>query len=156
MAIKVREATASSFATFGSVFKIPRNNPTAEAAEFKYWSNVASYLIKGETEIGWCTVFRQKEMKVTGVERHLRTPEVLIPVDAPFILPILKEGDADESLEAFRVNVGEAIVIGEGVWHGACLPVGKKESSYFVIFRKGTPQEDVAKKSIATAVIDEK
>jgi ureidoglycolate lyase len=154
MSIKVKEATALSFAKFGSVFKIPGNAPTAESAEFKYWSDVASYSIIGETEIGWCTVYRRKEMRISGVERHLRTPEILIPVDAPFILPVLKGGDPDKSLEAFRVNVGEAVVIADGVWHGACLPVGKKESSYFVIFRKGTPHEDVVKKEITPMLLE--
>lgn len=154
MKVKVVEATPASFEKFGSVFKIPKSAPTAEAAEFSYWSDVASYFIQGEAEIGWCTVYRRDPLTVTGIERHVRTPELLIPVDAPFILPVLKEGDPDTKLEAFRVEVGEAVVIADGVWHGACLPVGKEQSSYFVIFRKGTPHEDVAKKTIPAATLE--
>jgi ureidoglycolate hydrolase len=50
--------------------------------------------------------------------------------------------------EAFLCSPGEAVVIDKAVWHGACLPFGKDQSSYFVIFRKGTPHEDVQKKEI--------
>lgn len=158
MKINVVEATPESFRKFGSVFKIPRGAPLAETELFRYWSDVSRYTVEGQTEIGWCTVFRQPAMKVSGIERHLRTPELLIPVDAPFILPVLKEGDSADKLEAFRVEVGEAVVIGDGVWHGACIPAGpveKTESSYFVIFRRGTPAEDVIKKEIPPVTIEE-
>lgn len=153
MTVRVVEATPVAFKKFGKVFKVPKGMPTAESAEFRYWSDVTHYSIQGETEIGWCVVYRQPAMTVTGVERHVQTPEILIPVDAPFILPVLTDGDLDNKLEAFKVDIGEAIVIREGVWHGACLPLGKKESSYFVIFRKGTPQEDVAKRAITGVTI---
>lgn len=154
MKLKVIEATPDSFRPYGRVFKIPRSQPLAETDQFRYWSNIAEFTIQGATEIGWCTVFRRGGASVRGVERHLRTPEILIPVDAPFILPVMKEGDSEEDLKAFKVNVGEAIVIGDGVWHAPCIPVGKKESSYFVIFRKGTPQEDVTKKEIGKMIVE--
>ncbi|MBI2619836.1 MAG: ureidoglycolate lyase [Ignavibacteriales bacterium] len=155
MKLKVLEATPDSFGKFGSVFKVPRSKPLAETDQFRYWSDIAEYKINGATEIGWCTVFRHTEPVVTGVERHLSTPEILIPVDAPFILPVMKEGEGVDTLEAFRVNVGEAVIIGDGIWHAPCIPVGKRESSYFVIFRKGTPQEDVIKKEIPRVVVEE-
>lgn len=155
MKIKIGEATTESFRKFGSVFKAPRGTPLAVSNLFRYWSDVARYTIEGETEIGWCTVFQQSAMMVSGLERHLQTPELLIPVDAPFVLPVLKDGDPAEKLEAFRVEVGEAVVIGDGVWHAPCIPVGKKESSYFVIFRRGTPSEDVIKREIPAVTLEE-
>jgi ureidoglycolate hydrolase len=152
--IKVKDITPENFAKFGRVVKWPTTKPTAEAKEFKFWSDITDYHIAGETEIGVCTVFQQAKMEVSGVERHFRTPEILIPIDAPFILPVLLDGEPDSALETFRVNLGEAVVIGDAVWHGACLPVGKTESSYFVIFRKGTPFEDVEKKSISKIEVE--
>ena len=147
--IKVKDITPGNFKKFGSVVKWPTTKPTAETKEFKFWSDIANYHIAGETEIGVCTVYLQPRMELAGVERHLRTPEILIPIDAPFVLPVLLEGHPDNAVEAFRVNVGEVVVINDAVWHGACLPVGKNESSYFVIFRKGTPFEDVEKKPVS-------
>jgi len=148
MNVKIQKATPESFGRFGRVVSSPSGAPTAEAEEFKFWSDIANYRIQGETEIGLCTVYAQPKMAVSGVERHLRTPEILIPVDAPFVLPVLLEGDSEGNVAAFKVDLGEAVVINDGVWHGACLPVGKKESTYFVIFQRGTPHEDVAKKDI--------
>jgi ureidoglycolate lyase len=134
---------------FGSVVTAPAGAPTSHGADYRFWSDLAHYTIDGETEIGLCTVYRQNSPVITGMERHLRTAELLIPVDVPFVLPLLRDGEDSSAARAFRVNPGEAIVIDEGIWHGACLPVGRDEATYFVIFRRGTPHQDVEKKPVA-------
>ncbi len=144
--IKAYHITDANFTPFGKVVTSPKAQPTSQAADYTFWSDIADYYIAGETEIGLCTVYAQPKQEITGVERHLRTPEILIPIDASFVLPLFD--DMRRKAEAFSVNIGEAVVINTGVWHGACLPFGKKEATYFVIFRKGTPHEDVMKKSI--------
>lgn len=153
MRVKANRITPENFAKFGRVVKTPSGEPTSQASDYKFWSDIAHYLIEGETEIGICTVYRQRTSQISGVERHLKTPEILIPVDGPFILPVLLEGEPNAGIEAFRVNLGEAAVTNKGVWHGACLPVGKKKISYFVIFRRNTPFEDVEKKTIQSTAI---
>lgn len=146
--INSKPITEDNFKKFGKVVKSPKGEPTAQAADFKFWSDITNYEIDGSTEIGICTVYKQSKNIIAGMERHLLTPEILIPIDAPFVLPLLKDGESEEQVETFQVGIGEAVVIDKAVWHGACLPVGKEESSYFVIFRKGTPSEDVYKKEI--------
>jgi len=79
------------------------------------------------------------------MERHLNTPEFLIPIDAPFIIPLLNDAKKPGESEAFLVEIGQAIVINERVWHGACIPYEKDQCSYFVIFKRGTPHTDVEK-----------
>ena len=64
------------------------------------------------------------------------------------VVLLLLEDAAEKEAKAFRVDLGQAIVIDPAVWHGACLPVGKQESSYFVIFRRKTPYTDVEKKAV--------
>src|SRR5512140_3024433 len=154
MTLKPAHITGKNFASFGKVVAGPKGKPTSQGSDYKFWSDIADYAIDGETEIGICTVYRQKDSTITGMERHLRTPEILVPIDAPFILPLLLEGEPETSARAFRVNCGEAVVINAAVWHGACLPVGRKVSSYFVIFRKMTPHEDVEKKPVEPFRID--
>jgi ureidoglycolate lyase len=149
MTVTSVQATPASVKAFGAVVTGPAGAPTSQAADYRFWSDLAHYSIQGETEIGLCTVYRQPNPTITGMERHLRTAELLIPVDAPFVVPLLREGDPPTAAKAFRVNPGEAIVINEGVWHGACLPVGKDEATYFVIFRRGTPHQDVEKKTVS-------
>ncbi len=148
MIVQSKRISPQNFARFGSVVTRPDGTPTSQAANYRFWSDIADYAIEGETEIGLCTVYRQPKTEISGMERHLRTPEILVPIDAPFVLPLLIEGDSDEKAEAFRVDIGEAVVINRAVWHGACLPVGREESSYFVIFRRNTPHEDVVKKEV--------
>jgi ureidoglycolate lyase len=138
----------SAFARFGKVVLSPRGRPTSEAKEYKFWSDIAHYEIRGETEIGLCQVFRQPVNEIEGMERHLLTPEILIPVDAPFVLPLLLEGSSSREAGVFRVEPGQAVVIHPGIWHGACLPAGAKASWYFVVFRRGTPTTDVEKKQV--------
>jgi len=146
--INTKPITEDNFKKFGKVVKSPKGEPTAQADDFKFWSDITNYEIDGSTEIGICTVYKQPKNLINGMERHLQTPEILIPIDAPFVLPLLKEEEPEENTEAFQVDIGEAVVIDKAIWHGACLPVGNEESSYFVIFRKGTPNEDVYKKEI--------
>lgn len=143
-----QRATSVSFAAYGSVVTLPQGPTTSEGPEYKFWSDIAHYRIEGETEIGLCTVFAGPQQAVGGVERHLRTPETLIPIDGPFILPLAREINGKMIVEAFSVAVGEAVVINPGVWHGPCFPVNQASESYYVMFRRGTPAEDVEKRTI--------
>ena len=154
MKIKSKHISQENFKKFGKVVTAPEGKPTSQSADYKFWSDIADYLIEGETEIGICTVYKQPINQISGMERHLRTPEILIPIDAPFTLPLLLDGESEEDTEAFQCDLGEAVVINKAVWHGACFPVGKEESSYFVIFRKGTPHEDVEKKETRSIGIE--
>jgi ureidoglycolate lyase len=150
MTASPRRATPEAFARFGAVVPAPTQEPTAADATFSYWSDLAHYRIEGETEIGLCTVYRQSEPRVTWMERHDRTPEFLIPADGPFLLPVMDDAGA---VEVFRVEPGEAVVIGQGVWHSACHPVHGDSATYFVVFRRGTPQEDVTKQDLEPVVV---
>jgi ureidoglycolate hydrolase len=158
MKLKSEHISSENFKKFGKVVTAPKGEPTSQAADYKFWSDIANYNIDGDTEVGICTVYKQPKnaslQEISEMERHLRTPEILIPIDAPFTLPLLIDGESEDNVKAFQCNIGEAVVINKAVWHGACLPVGKDESSYFVIFRKDTPNEDVEKKKIKTIEIE--
>jgi ureidoglycolate lyase len=146
-----QRATPEAFARFGSVVPAPTVEPTAADPTFSYWSDLAHYRIEGETEIGLCTVHRQADPRVTWMERHDRTPEILIPADGPFLLPVMDEAGA---VEVFRVEPGEAVVIGDGVWHSACHPAEAASATYFVVFRRGTPREDVVKRDVPAVAVE--
>jgi ureidoglycolate lyase len=148
--IPVSPLTASAFAPFGRVVRTPDGEPTAASDAFRFWSDVAAFHIEGETEIGVCTVYRQPQATVDWMERHLRTPEVLIPTDGPFVLPVMS---ADGPIRAFRVEMGEAVVIADGVWHSACHPLSSESATYLVVFRRGTPHEDVEKLAVGPVSI---
>ncbi|HAE87817.1 TPA: hypothetical protein DCG86_07315 [Candidatus Marinimicrobia bacterium] len=152
--VQVKPITVESFKRFGQVVQLPKTRPTAEGETFSFWSDIAHYFIDGQTEIGLCTVTVPSGHQITGLERHLKTPEILIPIDAPFVLSLLLEGERVQELKVFRVNVGEAVVINRGVWHGPCIPLEKPKSTYFVIFRQKTPLDDVEKRSISGVIVN--
>ena len=148
--VKAQRITSERFARYGKVARLDGTEPLAEGPQFQFWSDVAAFEVEGPTEIGYCTVVDPADQIVNWMERHARTPEVLIPIDWPFILPVMM----GEEVEAFEVHPGEAVVINPDVWHSACLPLGRMEATYFVIFRRGTPHEDVAKQEIGGVRIE--
>ncbi len=152
--VQIQALTPENVIAYGEMVKLPQSRPTSEGDTYVFWSDIANYQIDGKTEIGLCTVTAPANNILSGMERHLHTPEILIPVDAPFGVPLLREGDDDGKLQVFRVNVGEAIVIHEGIWHGACIPLEKPKGTYFVIFKHQTPYEDVEKKAISRTAVN--
>jgi ureidoglycolate hydrolase len=153
MKVKAKKITEQNVANFGKVVVGASGTPTSQAADYKFWSDIASYYIEGETEIGICTVYKQPSMVINGMERHLNTPEILIPIDTPFIITLLLDKEKPENVDAFIVEIGQVIAINDKVWHGACIPEGKDECSYFVIFKKGTPSNDVEKTKLPEITI---
>ena len=153
MNIKAKKVTTENVSPFGKVVIGTLGSPTSQASDYKFWSNIMNYKIDGETEVGICTVYKQPTNSINGMERHLNTPEILIPIDAPIILPLLKDKNKPEDADAFIIDIGQAIVIDEKVWHGASIPLGKDECSYFVIFRRGTPHNDVEKTDLPEITI---
>jgi len=146
--LKVKHITVDNFKKYGTPVFTPVIKPTAEDITYKFWSDIAHFKITDQTEIGICKVYEQSKPIITAMERHKKTPEILIPIDRPFILPLLANGDSVGQAKIFRVDVGEAVVINAGIWHGASIPFHAEQSAYFVIFRRHTPQDDVEKKEI--------
>lgn len=153
MKIKAKKITNDNFGSYGKVVVGAVGAPTSQSLDYKFWSDIMNYKIDGETEVGICTVYRQEVDTIRTMERHIKTPEVLIPIDAPFILPLLSDKNKPETAEAFIVNIGQALAMNKEVWHGTCIPLDKKECSYFVVFKKGTPQNDVEKMEISELTI---
>ena len=148
LTLRTKKISRENFEKFGRLVSMPSDKPTAQGKTYRFWSDLAHYFIQGETEIGLCTVYKQKETIIAGLERHLHTPEILIPIDAPFALPVWREGDKNTEVASFSVNIGQAVVINKAIWHGACIPIAAPEASYFVIFKRKTPDTDLEMKEI--------
>jgi ureidoglycolate hydrolase len=148
MRIITQPLEPQKFKKFGRIVVMPQSEPTERGTTYSFWSDLANFRIEGETEIGYCTVYKQTKNLITAMERHLDSAEILIPIDADFALPLLLEGEQISTAVSFRVQVGQAVVIDKGVWHAALIPLEAEKASYFVIFKRGTPANDVQMKDI--------
>jgi ureidoglycolate hydrolase len=82
-------------------------------------------------------------------ERHLRTPECLVPVGGDIGIIVGPPNDLDEParlpearrFRAFKVREGQGVLLKPGVWHGVPYPL-ERTTSVFVVFASGTGQRD--------------
>lgn len=146
--VKAKKLTAESFSKFGKVVEIP--GTLDETKTVNYWGTLATFKVEGESEVGVCLV-KKNLNRLDSMERHVKTPEVLVPIDGDFVLPVALSKDLEdpderpnaENVEAFYVNDKQCLVMAEGVWHWAPFPVGE-QASFFVIFKKETSKNDFA------------
>jgi ureidoglycolate hydrolase len=154
LTVKAKKLTANSFSKFGKVADAHTVPPLVETENLKFWTTIATYTVDGETEIALCHV--KKSVDFVGLlERHVKTPEILVPIKGDFILPVAPAGNLENSteiteassVEAFLVRSDQAVVMEKGVWHTAPIPIGK-ETSFFVIFKKETTKQDAVFKKL--------
>lgn len=152
--VKAKKLTANSFFKFGKVADAHTVPPLVETENLKFWTTIATYTVDGETEIALCHV--KKSVDSVGLlERHVKTPEILVPIKGDFILPVAPAGNLQDptltpeasDVEAFLVRSDQAVVMEKGVWHTAPVPV-HKETSFFVIFKKETTKQDAVFKKL--------
>jgi ureidoglycolate hydrolase len=148
LTVKAKRLTASSFSKFGKMADAHTVLPLIETENLKFWTTIATYTVDGETEIALCYVKKSVDF-VELLERHVKTPEILVPIKGDFIFPVAPAGyllDQTEipeasGVEAFLVRSNQAVVMEKGVWHTAPIPIGK-ETAFFVIFKKETTKQD--------------
>jgi hypothetical protein len=74
MSVRARRITPQNFARFGRVVTTPRGEPTAQARQYKFWSDRAHYRIEGETEV----VFRRSTPSQDVERRRIEPPARII------------------------------------------------------------------------------
>jgi ureidoglycolate hydrolase len=125
----------------------------------KFWPALTKYAISGETEVGLCTCFGRPR-QIEHLERHQNTPEILVPLDGDFLLPVAAVDQPEtqngvlsaEGVEVIRVKAGTAVVLSSGVWHWAVWPHNRQSVTYLVMFRSHTPNEDLEIKEVKDMV----
>ncbi len=145
--LSVEEISESSFAGYGRYVRTGQQEPAAKLIEFSFW-NKLSVLNHTSTSIGLVEVHKQTEAVSTIFEQHVRTTETLIPADGEVILVLAKPMADDEkqidfdTVRAFRVQAGDAVVLDRAVWHFAPHPVDGSVKIW-VIFEEDTPDNDL-------------
>ena len=159
MLVAIKEATAENFQKYGSLVALPDCPAPLGTETVRFWPALAKYLINGYTEMGLCTCL-ERPRQIESLERHCQTPEILIPLDDAFLLPVaaaehpVTEGNKlkVKGIRIMKVKRGTAVVINPGVWHWAVWPERRKEVTYLVEFKLNTPKDDFEKSRIKEVI----
>ncbi len=146
MRVTIRDLSPDSFAPYGTVIQQPAEAAEAGGDGWQWWSRTA---VIPQTDqpyaVGYLSL-KPGPHQFDWVECHLRSPEVIIPLGHDCLIYVgtpAVEPDWD-SIEVFRVRLGQAVVLREGVWHGAPLAVDQSLNA-LVLLQHGTGQRDVYK-----------
>lgn len=144
MQLFVRNLTPESFFTYGMVIGQPASAAEASGPGWQWWSEVAVIPSRGEPyAVGYLNLVPQP-LQFDWAEHHVESPEVIIPVGDDCLVYVGPPGQTPvwESFEVFRVRPGQAVMLHEGVWHGAPLALDQPTNA-LVLLKEGTGTRDV-------------
>jgi ureidoglycolate lyase len=144
--LPVEELTPDAFAPYGRVIEQPGMAADASGSGWSWW---------GETQLlahfdrPYAVGYLDLEpggLEFDWAERHLKSIEVIIPLGGVCLVYVGSPGDAPDwdRFRVFRLCSGQAVVLNEGVWHGAPLALDHALQA-LVLLRQGTGAEDVEK-----------
>ena len=145
--MKAIALTPENFKDYGQVLSIRKGEPMADNEEFAYWGKVAELDMTEQVSTG-LLVCRKREGNVKSLERHVRTPEILVDLEGDSLICMAKPesvigADRIEGIQVFHVRQGEAFAMRAGTWHWIPFPVGREASKFLVVFASGTEADDL-------------
>lgn len=156
--IPVKKLTDKLFKPFGKIIQKPIGlKPTIsnEMIELYDLDKLvgATFDVKGPIGIGYFETPRRSLAPL--LERHVKTPELLIPLEGCSILPIAPASPLDDPeavpdpnrVLGFFMSGEEAVFIHPGVWHFIPNAV-TRVASFVVVFRSATAETDLDVKDL--------
>jgi hypothetical protein len=122
---------------------LPNRSPDLATEILDYWHGVGVMDVQGEVDVGVLRV-RDREPTFGEMERHHRTPELLVALDGDLLVPLtVGDGAPDlERLQVVAVEQGTGILLGTAVWHA--IPFSPTApTTCLVVFRRGTSADDL-------------
>jgi len=147
---KIVETNSDNFRRYGSIMKwleVKKTKPTLSEKYFDWWGKLVTPRFPSGMEMG---LFRLKKrgLSMDRMECHQHTPEILLPVDGKFVIPVCcfnreeKGGIPVKNVSAFYLDKDQCMIFKPGIWHGAPFPL-KDNRSIIVMFQQGTVENDV-------------
>jgi ureidoglycolate hydrolase len=143
--IKASKLTPAGFRPYGHVISTATGNPSSVNNELTCWSKV-SLLQVGKTASTTLLFCHRRRPVVKKLERHVHSPEVLVPLDGDSVICVGKPSsgrDAIRGIRAFYLRQGEAIAMHAGTWHYLPFPVKAKQCKLLVLFSSRTEESDL-------------
>lgn len=144
--IQAQQATEQNVLAYGELINPVGKDPAFDSEVFSFWNDLSVGDVGGPVSFGM-VVTKPGDPVAPMLERHVQTTETLVALDADIVLVLAEptEGSAPdlENAAAFRVPQGCGITLKRGTWHYVPLLTSNKEARTLVVFRQGTPAEDL-------------
>jgi ureidoglycolate hydrolase len=143
--IKASKLTPAGFRPYGYVVSTAKGKAFLDNNEVTCWSKV-SLLKVGKTASTTLLFCHKRQPIVRKLERHVRSPEVLVGLDGDSVICVAKPSSgrgAIRGIRAFYLRQGDAIAMHAGTWHYAPFPVKAKQSKLLVLFASTTEASDL-------------
>lgn len=142
--IRVQTLTDEAFKPYGKVIAVPTRLPDTSDEVLQWWGNEAALPADGPVGLGMMKV-RRRDFIVPKFERHLKTAELLVPLEGPSFVAVAgsgPDGSGPANPAAFMLDQGQAVVLNAGTWHWLPYPL-QAEAAFMVVFRRDTSQDDL-------------
>ncbi|MFW5695093.1 MAG: ureidoglycolate lyase [Alkalispirochaeta sp.] len=150
--LSIEEATASSLEKYGELLTNADTAPAADNDVFAFWNDVSVGDFEGAASFGMVHT-KPGDLRVPMLERHVRTTETLVPLDEDIVLVLAEPSSGElpdlETARAFKIPRGAGITLKRGTWHYVPLVPSKIDARTLVVFRQGTPAEDLEVRQLA-------
>lgn len=147
--LRARALAPDAFSAYGSVIDVPNRREDASGPGWRWWTETVALPTDGRPfAIGYLDL-RPAPLRFDWAERHMRSPEVIVPLQGECLVYVGPAEHPDEPpripergrFEVFRVPPGAGVVMRPGVWHGA--PLVRAATTAMVLLLEGTGREDV-------------
>jgi ureidoglycolate hydrolase len=146
MNLNVTSLTPESFAPYGTIIEQPSSPAEGAGEGWSWWSEAAVIpQIDAPYAVGYLAL-EPAALQFDWAEYHLESQEVIIPLDQDCLVYVGPAGESPhwDRFEVFHVRSGQAVMLREGVWHGAPLAIDRPLNA-LVLLRQGTGDRDVYK-----------
>lgn len=135
--IKAEPITHESFAPFGSFYSMTNPDGCSLNGELhRFFPDRLSVPYASQAGFSSILVKKPEVMKITQVEHHFTTPEIIMPLNDDMIIHVSPASGTlpqTELTKAFIVPKGTMVKINTAIWHLAPLPVNADELNALIV-----------------------
>ena len=146
MDLKAVDLSEQALQGIGLVLTPRRRQAVSADAEFDYAQTNESLELEAPLSSGSLEC-SPRPMRLSRMERHLKTRELLVALDGDATIciapPQEAAGGALHGLTAVTMRAGDAIILERGAWHWIPYPSGGRPVRFLVVFRAATGQDDL-------------
>ncbi|MDR3353725.1 MAG: ureidoglycolate lyase [Synergistaceae bacterium] len=145
--MKPIELSAEAFKEYGKVLhQRSDERRMSDNDELTYWGKIAEFELPSKISTG-IMVARRREGGFRTFERHFKTGEILVALDADAVCAVGRptpERDEVTDVKLFYFRRGQAVFLSPATWHYVPMPIASESAAFLVIFASGTEDDDMS------------